>query len=339
MSISTPTTPLTPPPLRRALPRGRRSVGLLIVLCLLLPAAWAAPDASQLLNAGRPDEALRMLGGQADGDNAAAQNALGRIYYSVEDWNHALEHCERAARLAPDNAIYQLWLGRSFGQKANVSNPIRAYMLARKTVAAFQRAHTLDPGNMEIARDLAEYYIEAPAIVGGGIDKAEALADEVASEHPADAAWIRAGAAKQQGHREEAEREYRAAIRLDHDSGTPYLELARLYRSSKQWDLFEHEVSEAMRASQVRPFERYDAAELLLSTGRNLGEAERLLRAYLDGERTEERAPVFRAHFLLGQVLLKKGEREKAAAEYRAALHLAANYHPAADALRHLEKH
>jgi tetratricopeptide (TPR) repeat protein len=205
-------------------------------------------------------------------------------------------------------------------------------------VAAFQRAHALDRDNMEIARDLAEYYTEAPSIVGGGIDKAEALANEVAAAHPADAAWIRAGAASHQGRHEEAEREYRTAIRLDHESGTPYLELARMYRSTKQWNSFEHEVSEALRAEHLRPFERYDAAELLLGAGRNLDEAERQLHAYLDGEKTEERAPVFRAHYLLGQILLKKGEPEKAAAEYRSALQLAAKYRPAADALRRLEK-
>lgn len=335
---STPTLPCRKP----LTPRGRTSMGLVGLLCLALTlpaAAWTAPDTSHLLDAGRPDEALRVLDAHADGKDAAVQNALGRVYYSIEDWDHALQHCRKAARLEPDNAIYQLWLGRSYGQKANVSNPIRAFMLARKTVGAFLRARQLDRGNMVIARDLAEYYIEAPAVVGGGTDKAEALAKEVAVTHPADAAWMRGGAASHRGHPKEAVRQYRKAIQLDQDSGTPYLELARFYRSTKQWDAFQREVSEALHAGHLRPYERYDAAELMLATGRNLDEAERQLRAYIEGGRTEERAPLFRAHYLLGQVLLKKGDREQAKAEYRAALQLASGYRPAKDALRRLEKH
>ena len=58
----------------------------------------------------------------------------------------------------------------------------------------------------------------APVIVGGGSDKALALAAELAPEHPADAAWVRAMVDSNAGHYEEAEHEYTEDIRLDHDS-------------------------------------------------------------------------------------------------------------------------
>jgi predicted negative regulator of RcsB-dependent stress response len=45
---------------------------------------------------------------------------------------------------------------------------------------------------------------------------------------------------------------------------------------------------------------------------------------------------LFRAHFLLGDILLKTGDKDQAAAEYRAALALASTYPPAVEALRHL---
>ena len=38
--------------------------------------------------------------------------------------------------------------------------------------------------------DLAEFYLEAPGIVGGGQDKARAQADQVAKLNPAKAHWI-----------------------------------------------------------------------------------------------------------------------------------------------------
>jgi TolA-binding protein len=60
------------------------------------------------------------------------------------------------------------------------------------------------------------------------------------------------------------------------------------------------------------------------------------MRTYIHGGHTEEAAPVFRAHFLLGEILLKSGDVEQAAAEYRAALTLASSYRPATEALRRL---
>ena len=60
------------------------------------------------------------------------------------------------------------------------------------------------------------------------------------------------------------------------------------------------------------------------------------MRAYIQSGHTEEEAPLFRAHFLLGEILLKSGDAGQAAAEYRAALALASSYRPAAESLRRL---
>jgi tetratricopeptide (TPR) repeat protein len=247
-----------------------------------------------------------------------------------------VRNCDRAAQLDPRNAGFQLWLGRSYGEKASVASPLSAYALARKSVAAFTAARTLDRQSMDIARDLAEYYSEAPSIVGGGSDKALALAAELATEHPSDAAWVRALVATHGGEYEQAEREYNEAIRLDHNSASSYLELARYLRGRKLWDRFQQAVERALKSPRIRPADRYDAAELLLKTNRDLPEAAQQMRTYIQSGHTEEGAPVFRAHFLLGEILLKSGDSARAAAEYRTALALASSYRPAADALRRL---
>jgi tetratricopeptide (TPR) repeat protein len=318
-------------------PTPGRTLLLLLFCCLLLvPAAGAASVPTELLDEGRADEAIRVLSPQADGSNAQAYNYLCRVYFSLEDWDNAVRNCERAAKLEPRNAMYQLWLGRSFGEKASVSNLILAYPLARKTVAAFANAHELDHHNVAIARDLAEYYTTAPAIVGGSLDKARNLAAEMTSEHPSDAAWIRAMAAASAGHHEEAEHQFAEAIRLDHDSGSSYLDLAHYLLGRKSWERMQQTIEQAMQSPRVQPVDRYNASALLLRTNRNLDEAARLMRAYIQDEHTAEEAPLFRAHFLLGEILLKMGDNGQATAEYRAALSLASSYRPATEALRHL---
>ena len=320
------------PSLSRLLP------GMLLGWLLLsAPSAAAAVSPGELLDAGRVDDVIRLLTPQATGNHAEAFNFLCRAYFSLGDWENAVENCERAAQIEPGNATFQLWLGRSYGQKANSSGPLSAYSLARKCVAAFISAHSLDRQSLAIARDLAEYYAAAPAIVGGGSDKALALAAELAPRHPADAAWVRAMIATYTGHPELSEREYNNAILLDHGSASTYLDLARFLRGRKSWDSFQQNVERAIRSARIRPTDRYDAAELLLVTNRDLPQAAQQMRAYIQGH-TEEAAPLFRAHFLLGEILLKTGDAAQAAAEYKAALALASSYRPASEALRRLEQ-
>jgi tetratricopeptide (TPR) repeat protein len=313
-------------------------LGCLLSCLLLVPvASVAAVSPSELLDAGRADDAIRLLTPSAAAGNAQASNFLCRVYYALGDWDNALQNCERAAQLQPGNAAFQLWLGRSYGQKANHGGHLAAYSLARKCVAAFIAARTLDHHSLAIARDLAEYYATAPAIVGGGGDKALQLAAELAPEHPSDAAWVRAKVAAGEGQAQQAENEYNNSILLDHNSACTYIDFARYLEGRKSWDQFQQSVESAVRSPRLRPIDRYDAAELLLATNRDLPQAARQMRAYIQGH-TEEAAPLFRAHFLLGEILLKSGDAAQAAAEYKAALALASSYRPASDALRRLEQ-
>ena len=56
---------------------------------------------------------------------------------------------------------------------------------------------------------------------------------------------------------------------------------------------------------------------MLLNAKRNLPLAAQQMRDYIQSGHTEEEAPLFRAHFLLGEILLKSGDTRQAAAEYQ----------------------
>ena len=71
-----------------------------------------------------------------------------------------------------------LWYGRALGEKADRVSFIKAYGLAKRVKAEFETAVSLDPRNAEALSDLGDYYTEAPAIVGGGKDKAEDVAGQ-----------------------------------------------------------------------------------------------------------------------------------------------------------------
>ncbi|MDO9309332.1 MAG: tetratricopeptide repeat protein [Deltaproteobacteria bacterium] len=66
-------------------------------------------EALQLANAGKPDEAIRVLEKllQQDSLHAAAQNDLGVLYQKMGETVKSRQHHEEAARLQPANKIFQ----------------------------------------------------------------------------------------------------------------------------------------------------------------------------------------------------------------------------------------
>jgi len=156
--------------------------------------AMAADNAPSLLASGRVDDAITVLQNEIGSSprDAAAQNLLCRAYFSLGDWDRGIAACEQATVLAPDNATYHMWLGRIYGEKADNSNFLAAAGLAKKVRSEFERAVQLSPDNVDARTDLAEFYLEAPGIVGGGRDKAEAQSQILARTAPARAHWVKA---------------------------------------------------------------------------------------------------------------------------------------------------
>jgi len=120
------------------------------------------------------------------------------------------EAFEKAAAAEPSNSKYQNWLGRAYGRRAESSNPLSAPGLAVKARTAFEKAVDLNPANIEAMNDLFSYYIEAPGFLGGGLDKAEALAEKMKSRHAAEYHAALARLADRRKQPEIAERHLRA---------------------------------------------------------------------------------------------------------------------------------
>jgi len=310
-----------------------------LFLALSLPAQAAADSSKDLLAAGRVDDAIQTLKQQISHSptDAEANNLLCRAYFMLEEWDHGISACERAVNLAPRNSLYHLWLGRTYGEKADRAGFMSAAGLAKKVRGEFERAVDLDPKSWEARTDLAEFYLEAPGIVGGGKDKARAQADVLASLNPAMAHYMNGRIAEKNKDIATAEREYRAAIEASHGGAHAWLNLALFYRHQDRLD----EMEQALRTMESRPLDRpeslMDGGSIVLRTGRDYALGIELVRKYLSGPTVEE-GPAFKAHYIVGQLLEKQGDRPAAAQEYRAALALAREYTRAQEALKRAER-
>lgn len=318
-----------------------RPAHVLYVALALSTAALAvsAMQPEELIKAGKADEARRVLGAELEQNpgNAAACNQLSRVYYQLESWDSALRMAEKASALDPDNASFHLWVGRAAGRKAENSNPFTAYNLARRVRAEFEKAVALDGNNLSARADLAEYYIEAPGFLGGDKKKAQQQADAVAKLDPGLSAYILARLEEKQGNKH-AEQQFKKAVEASGNQARYWIELAYFYRRSGRMEDMEAAVAQAISGAHQDGTPEYDAAFLLLRTGRNFSGAVSMLRRYLAGDAHGEDAPAFRAHYMLGQLLEKQGDRKAAADEYRAALGLAGQYRPAKDALARVSR-
>ena len=312
----------------------------LALLTAFTQVAGAADNAPALLAAGRIDDAITTLQGelsQAPND-PQTHNLLCRAYFAVEDWDRAINACQKAVALAPNNSNYHLWLGRTYGEKADASSFFTAAGLAKKLRTEFERAVELDPNNVDARTDLAEFYLEAPGIVGGGQDKARAQAAKLATLDGAKAHWINGRLAEKKKDLVTAEQEYRAAIQADNGSADAWMNLASFYRHTGRMDEMEEAINHAGSAPVKQPVVLMDAAETLIRSGRNFPGAIQLLRHYLASSPTVEEAPAFKAHYLLGTILEKQGDKRAAAQEYSAALTLARNFSRAQDALKRVNR-
>jgi tetratricopeptide (TPR) repeat protein len=308
----------------------------ILLLATLVGTAIATATASpeQAIASGSIDALIESLSGSQD---AASLNTLSRAYYAIEHWDDAVANGEKAVALSSRNATYHWWLGREYGEKAASVNPLSAASLARKTKAEFEEAVKLDPSNAQMHADLAEYYTEAPSIMGGGIDKARDQATQVAKYDQATSHWILAKIAEKEKRYPDAEAELQKAIQVAKDPSRYWMSLASFYRRRSRLDEMQKAIAQAIAQLNKSAEVYYNAASELFQSGKDLQSAIQYLKKYLDSAAMVEDAPAFRAHYLLGQVYEKIGKKPDAVAEYRASLNLASGFAPASKALGRLQ--
>ena len=298
-----------------------------------LPAV-AADSAKDLLAAGRIDEAITALNGRLSSapTDAESSNLLCRSYFALDDWDRAESACKRAVALDSNNSRFHLWLGRVYGEKADRANFLSAASLAGKVREEFQRAVQLNPQDVDARLDLAEFYVGAPGIVGGGDDKAREQAKAIGTINPAGEHWVYARIAEKKKDPKAAEHEYRQQIELSKGDAEAWLNLALFLRGQKRFDEMEQAIVKASQAPMPKPDVLVDAARALFRSGRSYPFATELLKRYLATGPVEEQ-PAFKAHYLLGQLLEKQGDKAGAAQQYSASLALARNFGLAQEAL------
>lgn len=227
---------------------------------------------------------------------------MGRDYLMSGDFKKASDMLEKAVAADPGNSDYVLWLGRAYGRRAETSNPFSAMGHASKARQYFERAVQLNPHNIEALNDLLEYYMEAPGIMGGGLDKAQATVDRIARVDPSEGHWAQSTLDERRKEFGNAEQQLRRALELAPQQVGRLTDLARfLYRQGR----YQEADQTFARAEQIAPNSAklmYVRAESYIKSGRNLKLAKDLLQRYLSATVGPEDPPKADARKLLRRI-------------------------------------
>jgi tetratricopeptide (TPR) repeat protein len=268
-------------------------------------------------------------------ENASDELLLARCYYELKDWYRAAHHAEAAEKLEPENSLVHLWLGRIYGQQAQEEHSLT---LAIRTRKELERAVSLDSSNLEAHRDLMEFYLDAPWLLGGGKEKAKKQVKAIATLSPTAGALARGHFDEKTGDLQQAEGEFRHVVQLKPDRIGPYLEAADFFESHRDATGMAEAIAAASRVDPSDPRLNYYQGVVDVLVGEQLDQAERKLKTYLAIAPRRSNYPS-RASALswLGELYERAGKPKLAAQQFHAALQLEPDLTLARQGLERLE--
>ena len=281
-----------------------RNAGLAAILAILC--AYGAVAAQNL---GKAEELFKKTEYEASAallDKASKDPAvsflLGRDYFMMGDFKRASQYLEQATINGLSNSEYLDWLGRAYGKRAEMGNPLMAPAWASKARQAFEKSVQADGTNRDALDDLFDYYLEAPGFLGGGYDKAAGIADKLSVIDPGEGYYDKFKLDQRRKEFGNAERHLRQAVSVAPHSAEHIIALAKFLANSGRISESDALFAKAQEVVANVPKVWFAQADLLVKQHRNLDQAKALLTKYVNSPITADDPPRQDALRLLKQV-------------------------------------
>lgn len=250
---------------------------------------------------------------------AAAQYYLGRIAFDKKDYEKAVEFFETATKVNLKNAEYFFYYGIASAEMAKAASIFSKPSWASQSRKAWETASALDSRYIEPRLSLIDYYSMVPGVMGGSMDKAKEMANEVMNLNEAEGHWRLGSLLVTENNTIKAEEEFAKMIKAN---PTYAGNLGSYYSDQKKYpkaiELFEQALS--INPNDFLSLYRYGRASAI--SGAKLERGEECLKRYLTYEPKYGEPSLAGAYMRLGQVLEKKGNKSEARKNYETAVKL-----------------
>lgn len=233
---------------------------------------------------------------------AEAHALLGSVRVAKGNADGAVKACEKAAELAPKNGEYQRQLGDIYGLAGQKAGMLSKMSWGKKAIAAYEKAVELDPTNLTARQSLMSFYQMAPGMMGGGADKAYAQAAEIR--------------------------------KLDAERGR--IAYAILYVAEKKYAEALAEIEAVLQSTPDHYAALFQYGRISALTGERIDRGMEALKKCLTLPPPPGAPGHEAAHWRLGNLWEKKGDKPAARAAYQAALALNPGFQQAIDSLKKL---
>lgn len=298
------------------------------LLCLIAVGAHAS--AQQVKDADLSRQSVRAAA------EAKAAFDRGKAAHNAGKTDEAVSAFERAVAFDPTSSLYQMWLGHAYSRQLSSAGFLRKPFIARRSGEAYNMAVKLDPTSIDAAEARLDFFLGAPSIVGGGIDKARAEAARLATLDGYRGTMAEAKIAEHVKEWQKAEQLYRSLMANYPDRTAAVDTLVTMLQNAKRFDEAFKIVDDRLARIPNESSSLYNLGRLSAVSGQHLVRGEAALRRFLTLTPAD---PVRQsnAHYRLGLIKERMGDAPAAVTEYRAAIDLYPRHAPAAEALKKIQ--
>lgn len=287
-------------------------------------------------SAQRKDARLNALAGQALLEFGAAARREGNQDEAEKRTKDGVKFLELAIAVDPKNGETHRWVGIGYGRQAMTANKFRQAMLATKAKSAFETAVKLDSTDVAARQALMEYYLQAPGIVGGSVEKAKEQARIIGRMDRLRGYFALAAIHLRQKDTTAAIEQYRDAARAFPDSVPPNTTLAAVLANTGRYPETWQQVELMVQRWPNDPRVVFAIGRAAAVTGQQLDRGATALRSYLSGKGSTE-LPTSAAHYRLGMILRRQGDLAGARSEFETVVRLDPRHRDAKTALDSLK--
>ena len=263
---------------------------------------------------------------------------LGRLQLRKYHPKAAVELLRKAVALRPDEATYRIALCEAIGVYVDEVPFYRKIGLAREVHEQLAEAVIAAPRSPDVHDGLMKFYLGAPAILGGGYQKAVDEAAEIARLDPLSGHVARSVIAIHDGRYADAERELRAGIQMAPANPWPRYKLGELQQTEKNYDAAFATFEDLIRLFPHESAPYYYFADTAARAKTRLGLGLERIQAYVvRGPQSDDDPPLATAYRLQGRLSQLASKLDAARSAYETALRMNPGDSEAVAALKKLD--